>query len=171
MNTIVVITVMVLGRAKFPRRRRRSMPATSPLRLALLIRIGLSAGMSLAGTLAMSADHVDPRTARLIHDVRRRGLIEGLTAAMAGVSDDQGRLFRLLADAHLSGAPMQFAVSTFISDETERMRAESLYRARSLPVRLTLPVALGLLPGFVLLVVAPQVVLAVRDLLGQVAGL
>lgn len=142
-----------------------------PLRLALLLRIGLSSGLSLSASLVMALPHVDRTTAEMIEAIRRDGLVVGLSAAMGHRSGDRVQLFRVLADAHLSGAPVLFAVNTFINDEIERRRSAALHQARVLPVRLTLPVALGLLPGFVLLAIAPQIVLALRDLVGQVAGL
>ncbi len=141
------------------------------LELALLLRIGLSSGLSLSGTLDLLAAHAGPATRSLVRRIGRQGVASGLTSALASQSDGPRNLLRLLADAHLSGAPVVFAVNTFINDELERRRAAALHRARVLPVRLALPVALGLLPGFVLLGIAPQIVLALRDLLGQVAGL
>ena len=163
--------VLVVYGARVPVRPAKSHAKPNSLELALLLRIGLSSGLSVSGALSMASPHVDPATADLIRMMARDGLVAGLTAAMVRHTSDQTRLFRILADAHLTGAPLVFAVNSFISDELERRRAAALQRARVLPIRLTLPVALGLLPGFVLLGVAPQIVLALRDLLGQVAGL
>lgn len=168
----LAVTAVVLLRRHLPARPiRERADRPDPLGLALIIRIGLSAGLSLSRVLAMAASHVDSATAGRLRQVERDGLASGLTAALSRRDEPSSRLFRLLADAHLTGAPMVFAVNTFINDELERQRIAALHQARVLPVRLTIPVALGLLPGFVLLAIAPQVVLALRDLLGQVAGL
>lgn len=164
-----VVAVTYQPRVADPRRKHVAKPDS--LQLALLLRIGLSSGLSVAGALSMAKSHLDPATAETIRTVARDGLANGLTAAMGRHSGDLSRLFRILADAHVTGAPLVLAVNTFIGDELDRRRAAALHRARILPVRLTLPVALGLLPGFVILGIAPQIVLAIRDLLGQVAGL
>lgn len=168
---LVTGVLLVMGGPTVLRMRTKGAPAPDALRLALLLRIGLSSGLSVSGALSMARPHVDPATADLIRTITRDGLATGLTGAMARHSGDQARLFRILADAHVTGAPLVLAVNTFIGDELDRRRAAAVHRARVLPVRLTLPVALGLLPGFVLLGIAPQIVLALRDLLGQVAGL
>lgn len=173
MTTLGVLAGFLLLRRSISRVRRSAEggPDFDPLRLALLMRIGLSSGLSLPSTLAMAAPHVDRATAEVIGAVFREGLPGGLTTSLMRQTNESMRLFRMLADAHLSGAPLVFAINAFITDELERERAASLQRARVLPVRLTVPVALGLLPGFILVGVAPQIVLALHDLVGQVTGL
>lgn len=157
-------------RAVHVRRPTAHRPAPeAQLRLGLLVRIGLSAGLSTTAALAASRDHVDPRTASAVDDVLREGMMAGLAHAL--LNRDEAQLFQVLAHVQASGAPAAAAVSAFVADEADRLRAAATERAKTLPIRLTLPVALCLLPGFVLLAVAPQLVLALRQLAAQVGGL
>lgn len=173
--TVASATALALVAFGLPTWRGRVRPHRQPahgqaLHLALLLRIGLSAGLSLGSALAMAGRHLDPAEAALVTEVERQGLLVGLTMAMSSVDHQHSRLFRVLADASATGAPALFAVTSFIADESERLRTAALKEARGLPVKLTVPVALGLLPGFVLLTVAPQIALALRDLIDQLIG-
>jgi hypothetical protein len=56
-------------------------------------------------------------------------------------------------------------LDAFIVTSEEEERARVLERIRTLPVRLIIPLALLLLPGFVLVVVAPGVVETLGGLL------
>ena len=170
MVTIVLLVAFVVLR---PIRDRSPKPAPrlDSLALALLIRVGLSAGLSLRTTLESVRELVGPGEESAIDGAVRRGLVTGLSDALLADLPGDKALFRLLAEAHMTGAPLAFAVSTFIAEETDRRRSAVLEQARTVPIRLTIPVALGFLPGFVLIAVAPEVAAALQGLLEQVAGL
>lgn len=167
------LLVPVRRRALLPSRREtarvRSRKTPDHLRLALLLQIGLTAGLTVRASLAAVAKHLDSTTRAAIDDVLREGLLTGLDRSLR--SDRHGRLFQILADAHAAGAPAELAVATFVADEIDRLRSAATEQARTLPIKLAVPLTLCLLPGFVLLAVAPQIVLALRQMLTQVAGL
>ncbi len=165
-----LVAMATLRHFTFLVRRKERPAAPDPLALAMLIRIGLSAGLSLRTTLESVREAVGPRDADAIDAVLRRGLVTGLSEALRSPGHADSRLFRLLAEAHMTGAPLAFAVSTFIVEESDRRRAVVLEQARTVPIRLTIPVALGFLPGFVLIAVAPEIALALQGLLEQVTG-
>lgn len=176
MTLVIVAIAWMVGYGRRPDLLRRPTRVRShadrsraELRLAMLLQIGLAAGLSVRSCLVSVKQHVAPDTAAAIDAALREGLLIGLTRSLGSGHHD--RLFRILADAQASGAPATLALGAFIADETERLRTAVAERARTLPVRLAIPVALGLLPGFVLLAVAPQIVLALRQMLSQIAGL
>ena len=70
---------------------------------------------------------------------------------------DLGSLARALQLAELSGAPAAAVVSRAATDLRARLRERTELAAARLGVRLVLPLGLAVLPGFVLLAVAPIV--------------
>jgi pilus assembly protein TadC len=54
----------------------------------------------------------------------------------------------------------------FITDRRATRRADTLERLRRLPVALTVPLALLILPGFIILTLGPTVASIVKQLLG-----
>ncbi len=72
-----------------------------------------------------------------------------------------------LARAKRSGASLGSTVSRLIDDELAGERTARLARARSLPVRLMIPVTLLMLPGLILLLYAPALLRLLTDLAGS----
>jgi pilus assembly protein TadC len=81
----------------------------------------------------------------------------GTAAALAGSKGRLADLGRVAAGAAVSGAPIAAAVTAYSRTRRHADHAKALERARRLPVRLLLPLALLILPGFVLLAVGPAV--------------
>lgn len=127
----------------------RSRPAVSDrLLLADLTALGLSAGLSFPAALSAGADHVSDATA---HQVRR--------ALRSGQRiDDEGdakELFALADRALVTGAPLLASIDGYALSLRRDERAAAVEQARRLPVKLLFPLALLILPGFLLLTVAP----------------
>ncbi|MGI9648528.1 MAG: type II secretion system F family protein [Acidimicrobiia bacterium] len=130
--------------------------------LAELTGLGLSAGLGLSQALSAARPFVHPRLAEEVDGVLRRAAHGGLAAALAGASGHGRRLYLLAARSVVTGAPLASAMDAFVAEAAAEERSAQLEAARRLPVRLMLPLALLILPGFVLLTVGPAVLAALE---------
>lgn len=128
--------------------------------------IALSAGLSVAAALEFAANEVGPAAAGEIRSVLRNARNQGLAVALTEADGATGRLFAVLARAQLTGASAVKAVAAFVDEERRDRRARAAEAAQRLPVKLTVPLALLILPGFVLLTFGPTVIVTVQRLLG-----
>ena len=149
------------------RRRRVGEALGRELAVAVeLVRMGVGAGLTPAGALGVVAgSQLGPSRALAIavaddvaaglsfHEAARR------RADHCG-DVDVARLLDLLSDGQRSGAPLERALGVLAADlrTAERRRAEE--RARAVPVKLVFPLVFLALPSFVLLTVAPAVLVA-----------
>ncbi len=144
--------------------RRRSTSSQPDLgEIAGLLSVGLHGGLSLTGALAATAAALDPGTADAIRLILRSAQITGLREALLHAPDPLGPLTRRLAESERTGAPLIATLDAFAREQAAASHARVVERARALPVRLTIPLTLLILPGSVLALVGPTVV----DLLGQ----
>lgn len=143
------------------RRRPRPRPAPSTVEVAARLLVLVGAGMSISAALAVAGEGMEEVEAAL-----RRARRLGLGAALAAASGSLGPLLRRLGEAAGSGSPPEPAIRAFIEIERRRHLTDRVERARRLPVRLMVPTALLVLPGFVLMVYGPALLSAVGDLLG-----
>jgi tight adherence protein C len=93
---------------------------------------------------------------------RRRGLATALTEANGPTS----RLFGVLARAQVTGSSAMDAVASYVEEDRRQRRVQAREAAQRLPVKLTVPLALLILPGFVLLTIGPTVIATFDRLLG-----
>lgn len=125
--------------------------------LADLLVLGLTAGLSLRAAISAAAPHVHDGLKTDLDDlvaaVDERGMAAGLTAAGGRLEG----LTRVAAGAAVSGAPLGTAITAFARARRHEEHAARMAAARRLPVRLLLPLALLILPGFVVLAVGPAV--------------
>ena len=63
-----------------------------------------------------------------------------------------------LARAQRSGSSLTSSMRTMLEQDLARFRAARLAKARSLPVKLMIPITLLMLPGLVLLLYAPGLI-------------
>jgi tight adherence protein C len=134
--------------------------------LGQVLFIALSAGLPVAAALEFSTHEVGPAQAGEIRSVLREARHHGLAAALTAADGTAGRLFTDLAMAQLTGAPAVKAVASFVDEERRERRTRAAEAAQRLPVKLTVPLALLILPGFVLLIFGPTVISTVQRLLG-----
>ncbi len=144
----------VLGRRAEARRSAAAADADVMV-LAELTALGLSAGLTLTGALQAAAAVVAPPLAAEVGTVLRRSAHSGSERALAAAGGRLDGLGRLVARAQATGAPLVEVVEGFAAAERDRARAERLAAGRRLPVLLLVPLALLILPGFVLLVAGP----------------
>lgn len=158
---VLVLVSSVASRAirrrRERRRRARLVDDELPL-LGDLVALGLTGGASFAGAMAAAARHLRSPLAVEVREMLRRSHRNGSAMVLEGGSGAAGRLYRLAGRALVTGAPLAAAVEAFSDELREERRARRLAEARRLPVLLMFPLALLMLPGFVLLTVAPAVV-------------
>ena len=162
-TTVALLALALCSRIVADRLARQRSETDLPV-LGELVLMGLTAGLSLAGALELAARHVSPELALEVRAVLRRARRSGLSVALGEANGVARRLYLLLARAQLTGAPSGQAVAAFVHDQRDAERARRLEAARRLPVRLMVPLALCILPGFVLLTVAPSVLGSLRRL-------
>lgn len=159
------------GRARLAARRRAARRASGDLALlGELVLVGLTAGLGLSAALELAAGEVAAPLSAELRAVLRRSKRCGLAAALAGADGYGRRLYLLLARAAQSGAATADAVAAFVHEQRDAERSRRLEEARRLPVRLMVPLALLILPGFVILTVGPTMVASVRRIADQTAA-
>jgi hypothetical protein len=129
-----------------------------------VLALGLGSGLGLSGSLREAARWVSPPVAGEVRDVLRTMRGGGSATALAAAGGRIGPLCRLLAAATLSGAPMSGVVEAFAAERRRAAHAARVTAARRLPVRLLVPLALLILPGFVVLAVGPALIDALARL-------
>ena len=147
--------------ARRPRRRVRNTPTRLVLMLLLVeLRSGLSILAALQEVSRILPDDDDLRR------LSRVATVSGLTHAISEAGPALRPVMAQLARAQRSGASLASTVRRMLEQDLARERANRLSRARSLPVRLMLPVTLLMLPGLVLLLYAPSLLRFLGDLTG-----
>jgi len=154
---------LLVGRRRLRSRRIAELEAGADVgMLAELVGLGLSAGLGLSQALTAARPFVHPQLSDEVGAVLRRAAHGGLATALAEASGRGRRLYLLTARAVVTGAPLAPAVDAFVAEAAAAERAAQQESARRLPVRLMLPLALLILPGFVLLTVGPTVLSALE---------
>jgi len=143
------------------RRPERDPPMTLVL---LLLLVELRSGLSVLAALLGVAESL-PRYASL-RRVSRVALVSGLLAAIPHADERLRPVVSQLARAQRTGASLSGAVRRMLDTELASARATRIARARSLPVRLMVPVTLLMLPGLVVLLYAPSLLAMFEDLTG-----
>jgi pilus assembly protein TadC len=167
MMLLLTALVVLFGR-KLPalqllRHRKEAAPLDVDAAARLML-IGVTAGLPLTAAIETAADELG--SAEELRQVVRASRIHGVASALATATGPSDRLFRLLARAHMTGASTQGTIAAFIADRRTARRTATLERLRRLPVALTVPLTLLILPGFILLTLGPTVASIVRQLLG-----
>lgn len=157
---IVAASAIALTRALRRHRVRRDASedeASAVLRLADVLALGLSSGLPPLAALREAAGDADRSLRVDLETLLRRTSTMGVAAAFATWEGMGRRLFRLMARAAITGTPILGTVEAFAREVRHEAHARAQASARRLPVKLLVPLALLILPGFVVLVVGPAV--------------
>ena len=127
-----------------------------------LVGLGLSGGRPFPAALAIAGHHLASPLGDEVAGVVRQVTRNGAPGALAVADGAAVRLYQLAGRALSTGAPLGAAVLEFTDEVRAAQHTERLAAARRLPVILMVPLALLILPGFVLLTVAPAVVGAIE---------
>lgn len=117
--------------------------------LAELTGLGLAAGLTFPGATEAAATAVPGD-----ESVRLRRAVRFHTETGSVPLEDPG-LFLVARRALATGAPLAPAVSGYATALRNEERSRQLTSARRLPVKLLFPLALLILPGFLILTVGP----------------
>ena len=148
--------VLVLRQRRL-RSRERSL---RPVLIVLLVE--LRSGSSALGALQAVARVFSDRP-ELVR-AARVATIAGLTAAVDLTDGVTRSMVSQLARAQRSGASLSDTVRSMIDADISAERSRLVARARTLPVRLMIPISLLVLPGLVLLFYAPSLLLLFEQL-------
>jgi len=152
--------------------RRRDRAASADVAvLAGNLLIALTGGLTTRAALVAASRSVHPVLQDEVKAVLRAASSHGLARALWEFEGHNTRLFVVLARARSTGASVASAVAAFIEELRGHQREAVLSTARRLPVKLAVPLALLILPGFVVLTVGPSVVGSARRLFGPLVSL
>lgn len=132
--------------------------------LADLVALGVSSGKTVRGALEAARPHLHPDLALEVDGLVAQMDRAGSAPALVRVGGRLADLGRVVASAVTSGAPVVAAITAHADRERHTRHAERITAARRLPVRLLLPLALLILPGFVVLAVGPALLQALARL-------
>ena len=139
-------------------------PETPIALVLLLLLVELRSGLSvLAALIEVSAAIPRYQSLRIVARVAR---VSGLVASVPYADDRLRPVVAQLARAQRSGASLSGAVRRMLESELAADRSRRIARARTLPVRLMIPVTLLMLPGLILLLYAPSLLGMFEDLTG-----
>lgn len=143
--------------------RRRSTAESSAADVARLLSIAAAAGLPLGTALETVAHDLTGRIGEAVVRVVRSSRASGLATALLG-ADELGSLAPALARAHASGSPLASTLDAYLAADASRRLTSALETARTAPVKLMVPLALLLLPGFTALVVGPTLLTHVLEM-------
>ena len=128
--------------------RRPSHPDDEAV-VAEVIALGLSAGLTFPNAASIAAAAAPgPVSSHLTRSIRMH------SGASAGPGGSSG-LFIVARRALSTGAPLVAAVSDYAAARRRDEQSRQVSAARRLPVKLLFPLSLLILPGFLVLTVAP----------------
>ena len=143
--------------------RIRNRPHKVPIRpVLLLVLVELRAGRSVLSSL-QAASATFPHQTDLSR-ASRVASVSGLSATVETAPGDIGRLVSQLARCQRSGSPAADTVRSILESDISAERTRRIERARGLPIRLMIPMALLVLPGMILLLYAPTLMRMWQDM-------
>ena len=158
---LVPVGALWLGQMGWARLRQRSRERMNlrvdEASLAEMTALALSGGLGIYSALEMAADGVGGPVGATTTDLLRRIRVDGVVAATTagGAGSD---LFRTIGRAAASGAPLVDPVTRIAGEMRSELAADRLEDVRRIPVAMLFPLTLLILPGFLLLTVAPALV-------------
>ncbi len=149
---VAIVAVLGVGAALVIRRVvRPSISDDDEALLAELTALGLTAGLTFAAAIDAATTAVPGEASSTLRRAGRREHAPG-----SPLLDDPG-LFVVARRALATGAPLLPAVSGYAAALRSEERSRQINAARRLPVKLLFPLALLILPGFLVLTVGPAV--------------
>jgi len=143
---------------------RRPDPDPPSTLVLLLLLVELRSGRSvLAALIAVSDTLPGYDNLRTITRVAR---VSGLASSLPHANDELRPVIAQLARAQRSGSSLSGSVRRILDAVLAAERSRRLAQARTLPVRLMIPVTLLMLPGLVLFLYAPTLLGMFEDLTG-----
>ncbi len=156
---VAAAVILLAGSPRFRLRRRQPPPSAGDLIvLALLVSLGLDAGMTPGSAIAWARPYLHPALASGVTAVTRRAHLDGLAAGLRSAVGFGSDLFVSLARAVETGAALAPVLDAYQQGLAADVRADAETHLRRLPVKLVFPLALLMLPGLVLMVSGPALI-------------
>lgn len=135
-------------------RRRDEAPGRRLVMMLLVVelRSGASVLSAIQSTAAQIPEHGE------LSRLARVATVSGLAGAIGGCDESLRPIVAQLARAQRSGASLTGSLRHMLEQDLSQERSDRIARARTLPIRLMLPVTLLMLPGLVLLLYAPALI-------------
>ena len=129
-----------------------------------LTALSLTGGLGLHAALELASAETGGRVGAEVSSALRLARVEGTAAAMA-VADGIGRpLYRTLARTAATGAAALPSVVQLADDLSAELEGRRIEAVRRKPIAMLFPLTLLILPGFLLLAIAPAVLEAMGRL-------
>lgn len=164
---VAVAAVLLGSRRLHPLVRRRApRQEIDALLVARVLALSIASGRPLGRALVDVGSRLPGFEAAAIDDIVTRAKRDGLTRSLAETTGPLAGLAERLAKAQVTGAPVGPALDAFIAMLHDARRFQAVEEARTIGVKLIVPLTLLLLPGFLALVVAPFVLEQLEGLFG-----
>lgn len=144
--------------------RRRERLRALPLTLDFLA-IAVEAGLTPHQTIHVMANVAPPPIRPIFAEMTRRldrgvAFADALMALPDAIGPPAAPAADALAIAHRHGTPLRDAIITLAADAARQRQVQANAAARRLPVVLSFPLVICVLPAFALIAVAPAVIAA-----------
>lgn len=123
--------------------------------LAELTAIGLTGGLAIQPSLEIAARGVGGPIAAETRALLLQARIRGMAAAMAGAPGQSRDFYRAIGRTAATGSSLVDTVIRIADEAYANINAARMQEVRRLPVTMLFPLTLLILPGFMLLTVAP----------------
>jgi len=149
---------LVVAMRRFRRARRRAVSQEADLAaLCDLTAIALTGGLGLQASLEIAAEYVGGAIETEVGAVLRRARVDGLAAVMGSARGAGRRLYRIIGQGAAAGSSLLDPVARLADDLHSELAANRLEAVRRLPISMLFPLTTLILPGFLLLSIAPAV--------------
>ena len=138
--------------------RSRGGAEPNPVILAELLVTATLAGLPPTAALEWAGRHATTGLAQVTSDIVRSAADVGLSRALLDVGEPFRDLCTAVARSTVTGTGLVAALLAYIEQARDDEHAERMARIKRLPIRLLFPLALLILPGFILLVLGPVLV-------------
>jgi hypothetical protein len=153
------IGALVAAMRRWQRKRRiADRSATDAATLCDLAAIALTGGLGLSSSLALAAEGVGGEVEKEVAGVLRRARVDGMAPTMAEAAGAGKRLYRVLARASATGSEVGDSVRRLADEMNAEQASARLGAVRRVPVLMLFPLTILILPGFLLLAIAPAII-------------
>jgi len=156
-------TVMVWCRLRLRATQREQLSEDAAL-LADLTVLALTGGLGIQPALELASGAVGGSMADEVDALLRRARVDGLATTMTGAGGAGRDLYRVIGRAVATGSALLDQVTRVADELHAEMGARRLRKVRRIPVAMLFPLTLLILPGFLLLTIAPALLDALLQL-------
>lgn len=123
-----------------------------------LVAIALTGGLGLRDALTLAAESVGGQMEGEVSGILRRAQVNGISVALADAAGAGKRVYHVLARAAATGSEIVGPVRRLSDELNAEQGAARLETVHRMPVLMLFPLTMLILPGFLLLAIAPAIV-------------